>query len=82
MLHSSSLIAHNKFLWYSMIQVTRLDGMKYYLNPHQIECIEVHPDTVLVMLSGKHHIVREEVDDVLARIEEYRRRLSPLIIQE
>jgi flagellar protein FlbD len=65
-----------------MIKVTRLDGKEYFINPHQIECIEVHPDTTIVMLSGKHHIVREEVDDVLARIDAYRRRLTPLIVQE
>jgi len=65
-----------------MIKVTRLDGTEYYINPHQIECIEIRPDTALVMLSGKNHIVREEVDTVLERIDEYRRRLSPYIVQE
>jgi flagellar protein FlbD len=65
-----------------MIKVSKLDGTEYYLNPHQIECIEIRPDTALVMLSGKHHIVKEEVDTVLERIDEYRRRLSPYIVQE
>jgi flagellar protein FlbD len=65
-----------------MIKVTRLDGMEYYLNPHQIECIEIRPDTTLVMMSGKTHIVREEVDTVIERIDEYRRRLSPYMVQE
>jgi flagellar protein FlbD len=65
-----------------MIKVTRLDGIEYFINPHQIECIEINPDTTLVMLSGKHHIVREEADDVLERIEVYRRRISPGIVQE
>jgi len=65
-----------------MIKVTRLDGMEYYINPHQIECIEIRPDTVLVMLSGKTHIVREEADDVLEKIDVYRKRLVPSIIQE
>ena len=65
-----------------MIKITRLDGVEYYLNPHQIECIEINPDTTLVMLSGRHHIVREEVNIVLERIDTYRRRLTPLVIQE
>jgi flagellar protein FlbD len=65
-----------------MIKVTRLDGTKYYLNPHQIESIEIRPDTTLIMLSGKIHILREEVDVVLERIDTYRRRLSPYIVQE
>ena len=65
-----------------MIKVTRLDGREYLINPHQIECIEVNPDTTLVMLSGKHHIVREEVDDVLGKIEAYHRQITPPVIQE
>jgi flagellar protein FlbD len=56
--------------------------MEYFLNPHQIECIEIRPDTTLVMLSGRNHIVREEADTVIERIDEYRRRLSPYIVQE
>jgi len=65
-----------------MIKLTRLDGIEYFVNPHQIECIEVNPDTTLVMLSGKHHIVREEVDDVLDRIKTYHREICPPVIQE
>ena len=56
--------------------------MDYYINPHQIECIEVTPDTVLVMFSGKRHIVRDEVDDVLGKIESYHRRIFPPVIQD
>lgn len=59
-----------------MIVVTRLDGTEYFINPHQIESIEVHPDTTLVMLSGKRVIVKEKPDLVLDRIVEYRRRIG------
>jgi flagellar protein FlbD len=65
-----------------MIKVTRLDGKEYFLSPHQIECIEVRPDTTLMMLSGKCHIIRVEVDDVLEKIEAYRRRICPPVIQD
>ena len=56
-----------------MVKVTRLDGVEYYINPHQIEYIEMKPDTTLLMLSGKHIVVREKVDEVIARIVEYRK---------
>jgi flagellar protein FlbD len=59
-----------------MIKVTRLDGKEYYINPHQIESIEVHPDTTLLMLSGKHVIVREDVAEVLESIIVYRRQIG------
>jgi flagellar protein FlbD len=65
-----------------MIKVTRLNGTEYYVNPHQIECIEIRPDTTLMMLSGKSHIVREEADDVLGKIEAYYRSICPPVIQE
>ena len=70
-----------------MIKLSKLDGTDYYVNPHQIECIEIRPDTVLVMLSGKTHIVRDEADVVLEKIDAYRKKLSlhgniPYVVQE
>ena len=56
-----------------MIEVTRLDGKVFYLNPHQIEYIECNPDTTLIMLSGKRLVVRESYEQVLERIVGYRR---------
>ncbi len=56
-----------------MIEVTRLDGRTYYVNPHQIEYIESNPDTTLVMLSGKRLVVREPYEQILERILSYRR---------
>ncbi|MCL2264813.1 MAG: flagellar FlbD family protein [Treponema sp.] len=65
-----------------MIKVTKLDGTEYYINPHQIECIEIRPDTTLMMLSGKYFIVKEEADEVIGSIEAYRRRLGAFVAQE
>jgi flagellar protein FlbD len=59
-----------------VIKVTRLNGMAYYINPHQIESIEVRPDTTFQMLSGKIVVVKEAVDDIIDRIVEYRRRIG------
>ncbi|MCL2295245.1 MAG: flagellar FlbD family protein [Spirochaetes bacterium] len=55
-----------------MVKVTRLNGIEYYLNPHQIEYIELNPDTTLVMLSGKKLVVREDYQSVFDRIVKYR----------
>ena len=59
-----------------MIVVTRLDGKEYLINPHQIESIETHPDTTLLMLSGKRVIVLENPATIVDRIVEYRRRIG------
>jgi len=56
-----------------MVEVTKLDGKTFYVNPHQIEYIECNPDTTLVMLSGKRLIVLEDYDTIFKRIIEYRR---------
>ena len=59
-----------------MVKVTRLNGIEYYINPHQIESMEIHPDTTLLMLSGKHVVVKEDAGEVINRIVEYRRRIG------
>jgi flagellar protein FlbD len=61
-----------------MIEVTRLDGKTYWVNPHQIEYIEQTPDTTLQMLSGKRLVVREPFDVLFQRILEYRRLIGAL----
>jgi flagellar protein FlbD len=59
-----------------MIKVTQLNGNEYYINPHQIESVQMKPDTTLLMLSGKYVIVKEKVDVLIDRIVEYRRRIG------
>lgn len=59
-----------------MIQVTRLDGKIYWINPHQIESMEENPDLTISLLSGKKVVVREKPEEVIARIVEYRRKIG------
>jgi len=56
-----------------VIEVTKLDGKVYYLNPHQIEYVERNPDTTIIMLSGKHLVVKEDFETLFKRIVAYRR---------
>ena len=65
-----------------MIKVSRLNGTEYYLNPHQIEYIELNPDTTMVMLSGKKLVVTEDYQTILERIVKYRRQLGCLKNEE
>ena len=59
-----------------MIQVTRLNGSKYWVNPHQIETIECNPDVTLQMLSGKFYVVKESTEDIINAITAYRRKIG------
>ena len=59
-----------------MIEVTRLNGKKYWINPHQIESMEQNPDLTLTLLSGKKVVVTEAPQDVVDKIVEYRKRIG------
>ena len=65
-----------------MVEVTRLDGKTYYVNPHQIEYIESTPDTTITMLSGKKLVVREDYQTVFRRIVEYRKLIGAFKSEE
>ncbi|MBR7063920.1 MAG: flagellar FlbD family protein [Treponema sp.] len=59
-----------------MIEVMRLNGTKYYLNPHLIEFMEKTPDLTLTMLSGKTIVVKDSPEEVINKIIEYRKKIG------
>ncbi len=65
-----------------MVEVTRLDGKVYYVNPHQIEYVESNPDTTLIMLSGKRLVIREDYQTLFARIVAYRKLIGAFKSEE
>ena len=59
-----------------MIELTRLNGEKFLLNPHQIETIEKTPDSIISLVSGRKMVVKDSVEILTERIIQYRRRLG------
>ncbi|MBQ5471723.1 MAG: flagellar FlbD family protein [Treponema sp.] len=59
-----------------MIEVTKLDGSKYWVNPHMIESMETNPDLTLSMLSGKKLVLRDTPSEVIERIIAYRKKIG------
>ena len=59
-----------------MIEVMRLDGKIYWVNPHMIESMESTPDLTLTMLSGKKLIVRNSPEELIQKIIEYRQKIG------
>ncbi len=59
----------------NVIYLSRLDGTRFVLNANRIETIEARPDTVITVVDGKHFVVKESVDDVIARAIAYQRAL-------
>ncbi|MFH0775488.1 MAG: flagellar FlbD family protein [bacterium] len=59
-----------------MIELTRLNDKKFFLNPHLIETIEETPDTVITLNSGQRYVVREGLDKITEMTIKYRRSLG------
>jgi flagellar protein FlbD len=55
-----------------MIHVTRLNGPAFALNPDLIERLEATPDTVIHLVDGTNYVVRESVEEIVARVRESR----------
>jgi flagellar protein FlbD len=59
-----------------MIAVTRLDGSPILLNEDLIESIEQTPDTVLSLVNGDKLMVRDDPEQVVQRVIDFRRLVS------
>ena len=56
-----------------MIELTRLNGKKFFLNAELVESMEAVPDTTIRLTNGKTYVVREGCRAVLDAMLEYRR---------
>jgi len=56
-----------------MIQLTRIDGTVFYLNPDLIEVLEASHDTHVTLTNGHRYVCADKPDDIVARIAEFRR---------
>jgi flagellar protein FlbD len=57
-----------------MIKLTALNNVEFYLNPDLMEKLEVTPDTVITLITGKKFVVKESPDTIIERIVAYRRK--------
>jgi flagellar protein FlbD len=49
-----------------MIELTRLNGQKLFVNCDLLKYAEASPDTVLTLVTGDKIVVRERCDEVMA----------------
>ncbi len=54
-----------------MIQLTKRNGERFLVNHHQIECIEMIPESKIVMMNRDYFIIRESPDQIIRKIAEY-----------
>jgi flagellar protein FlbD len=65
-----------------MIKLTRLNDSELVINTDLIEFMEAIPDTIISLTTGKKIMVKETVDDVIAKVEDYKRRISQINVKE
>lgn len=58
-----------------MIELTKMNDEKFYLNPHHVEIIESTPDTLITTMSGKKYYVVETLEEVKEQIIHYYQKL-------
>lgn len=59
-----------------MIPLTRLDGHELVVNADHVLTVEATPDTMLVLTTGHHLMVKESVVQVVDRVADWRRRVA------
>ncbi len=60
----------------TMIRLTRLNHGPFLLNSDLIEHVETTPDTVITLTNGHQFMVREQAEEVVNRIVEFRRTVN------
>jgi flagellar protein FlbD len=58
-----------------MIRVTRLNDSELVINSDLIEFIEAIPDTIISLTTGKKIMVKESIDEIVARVEGFKGRI-------
>jgi flagellar protein FlbD len=63
-----------------MIEVRTLTGTPFVLNCEHIEKIEQIPETVITLTNGKKYLVKEDVEEILRRVIQYKNKIFNLNI--
>lgn len=54
-----------------MITLTKLNNEKFIINCNQIECIEMIPESKVILMNKDFFIVKENTDEIIEKIIEF-----------
>ena len=60
----------------SMIELKRLNGTQFLLNPDLIEQVESTPDTVITLITGNNIVVLESLEEVSDKFLGHKRKVQ------
>lgn len=61
-----------------MITLTKLNGDHFVVNSNQIECIEIIPESKIILMNKTFYIVRESAEEIVDKVIEYNARVYAL----
>ncbi len=59
-----------------MISLTKLDNSQILLNLENVKYVESTPDTLIFFINGEHLFVKETLDELVARVLEYKKQIN------
>ena len=62
----------------TMILLTKRSQEKFMLNHQQIQCIEMIPETKIVMVNREYFLVRESVEEIIDKIADYNAKVQDI----
>lgn len=65
-----------------MIELTKLNGAPVLINPSQIEYIELIPESKIVMMNGKYHIVKDNKEEIIEKVVYFNQRCFSGYLQD
>lgn len=65
-----------------MITLTHMNGKTFVLNAEVIETVERTPDTVITLINGKKLVVKEDVEEIINKVIEYKRRIFEILLEK
>ena len=54
-----------------MIMLTKLNKGEIVINEAQIECIELIPESKILMMNGRYYVVAESAEEIIQKCVEY-----------
>ena len=55
-----------------MIILTKLNKQRIVINEDQVECIDLIPESKVIMMNGRFHVVRETPEEIIEKTIEYK----------
>jgi flagellar protein FlbD len=62
----------------NMILLTKRNGDKFLVNEMQIECIEMIPESKVIMMNHDYYLVLEKTDEIIDKISQYHAKVQDI----